>query len=417
MPTARTLCPAVVVVCTLAAIPAAAQAPPAAFAVDLEVSNSEIRRNAALMTAAGQVANQAADIGLDRLFGRAEGQTPKQALWRLGRLWLVSLPIAALSEGMSHNVGHFARSHEYGVGIRSMVITRWPWPFPVMGSVEYPDDTYISPAGALASVGGGEQAAHIQENLIADQIYSRDRSDYFDWALLAYAQLEHPAYAWTDLTSSRIRALTPDTVFEFVTGDFSGYARLMAFIEAGGVDDPDRIRKHANHLRRVAWLNLADYSLWSAVARVAGYVVTGERESSNPVLRLCKLRIVPGFYSTLSSLGPEKGTNLRVITGRYLAHFTVRWIDAPAGDRFWGSGLSLRSRTSSRFAPEFQADVWQRPDGGPGMRVEAGGRGALRIARHAVDASFLIGYKSEGYLVDAPQKAGVLGSLGVAVKF
>jgi hypothetical protein len=401
----------------LAATAAGAQTPRPAFRVDLEVSNSEIRRNAALMTAAGQVANQAADIGLDRLFGQAEGKTPKKALWRLGRLWLVSLPIAALTEGMSHNVGHIARSHENGVGVRTIVVTRWPWPLPVMGSIEYPDDTYISPEGALASVGGGEQAAHIQEDLLADQIYSRDRSDYFDWVLLAYAQLEHPAYAWTDLTSSRIRALAPDTVFEFITGDFSGYARLMAFIEADGVDDPDLIRNHANHIRRAAWLNLADYSLWSAVARVAGYVVTGERESSNPVLRLRKLRIVPGLYSTLSSLGPEKGANLRVITGRYLAHFTVRWIDNPTGDRFWGSGLSLRSRTSSRFAPEFQADVWQRQGQGPGMRVEVGGRGALKIARHAVDASFLIGYKSEGYVVDAPQEAGVLGSLGVSVKF
>jgi hypothetical protein len=298
-----------------------------------------------------------------------------------------------------------------------MVITRWPWPFPIMGSVEYPDDTYISPAGALASVGGGEQAAHIQKDLLADQIYSRDRSGYFDWALLAYAQLEYPAYAWSDLTSSRIRAVSGDSVFEFVAGDFSSYARLLAFIEGQGSDDPDLIRNHANHLRRAAWLNLADYSLWAAVARVTGYVLTGERESSNPVLRLRSLRIVPGLYATLSSLGPEKGTSLRLITERYLAHVTIRWIDAPTGERFWGSGLSLRSRKRSRFAPELQTDVWQRPDGGPGIRVEAGGRGVLMIARHPIEASFRIGYKSEGYLVDAPQKAGALGAFGVAVKF
>src|SRR5207244_3057525 len=96
----------------------------------------------------------------------------------------------------------------------------------------------------------------------------------------------------------------------------------------------------------------------------------------------------------------------------------LRWIDTPTNQRLWGLGFNLRGRNNiPRFLPEVHGDVWQRAGRRPGVRLELGGRVPMSLARRAFDASLQVGYKSEGYLADAPMKAGVLASLGVALKF
>ena len=413
---------------TAFACPASAQvsgASGAEFTVDLDVSSSEIRRNVALLTTAAEIVNRAADFGLDHLFTAGDGRAPRKILWRLGRLWFVNLPVAALTHGAAHDAGHVARGHEAGFRTLSIDIVQWPWPVPIAQSVEYPEPTEgeLPPAALMPVIGGGEQAAHVQEALLTERIYSRDRADYFDWVLLAYAQLDAPVYAAWDLDRRRFRDQSTLFAGDQPLGDFVVFALLLAEQQdrggplKGAASQMDLVRRNADRLRRAAWLNLADFALWAGVTRVAQYVITGERTSVNPTLSIGKWRLVPGAYSTLSSLGPEKGIDVRFVTTRYLPGLEVRWIDTPADTRLWAAGFTLRARNRPRFLPEVRTDLWQRPGRRAGLRLEAGGRGALTIARRVFDASFQVGYKSEGYLADAPMRAGLLGSFGVAVKF
>ncbi len=403
-----------------------AQSSPPRVSVDVEISSSEIERNAALMATAAQVGNAAADLGLDALFGRPAERTVGQALRRLGQLWLVNMPIASLAQGRAHDFGHIARGHELGLVTESIEILQWPWPIPIAQSVEH-GGGLATDYETLAIFGGGEHGSHVQQELLLDRIYSRDRANYFDWVLFAYAQLDAPVYAWWDLRRERLTdeaidfAISPD--FDAISdqramlGDYGQFAISMTRIETNGYQDGGFVREYADRLRQAVWMNVIDFSLWAGVARVADYVITGKRDAPIPLLKVGRIGFVPGAYSNLSSDGPEKGVRLRMVTPRYLPHVEVRWIDSVSKRRLWGVGAGLRTRSTARFGPELRTDLWQRDGQGAGFRFEAGVRRQLTVGKRPLDASFRIGYKSEGYLADAPRKSGPLASFGVAMRF
>ena len=392
--------------------------------VDVEISSSEIERNASLLATAAQVGNAGADLGLDALFGRPDQRTVGQALRRLGQLWFVSLPIASLAQGRAHDFGHIARGHEIGVVTESIEILQWPWPIPIAQSAERAGGM-VTDYERLAIFGGGEQGSHVQQELLLDRIYSRDHANYFDWVLFAYAQLDAPVYAWWDLRRDRLTneaidiATSPDFDGDrrSILGDYGQYAISMTVIGANEYSDAGVIRRYADGLRRAVWMNVLDFSLWAGVVRTADYVITGDRNAPVPVLKVGGLAFVPGAYASLSSDGPEKGVRVRMVTPRFLPHVEVRWIDTVSSRRLWGVGAGLRTRSTARLGPEIRTDLWQRDGRGAGFRLEAGARGQLTIGKAPLEASFRLGYKTEGYLSDAPRKAGPLASLGVGMRF
>jgi hypothetical protein len=113
-----------------AALPASAQVPNGPSApteIELELSNSAIRRYTGLFAAAGETLNWGADLGLDALVGANAERRPRDLLARLGRLWFVNLPIASMTHAASHDDGHFARGDEAGFHTRALRVTHWPW--------------------------------------------------------------------------------------------------------------------------------------------------------------------------------------------------------------------------------------------------------------------------------------------------
>jgi hypothetical protein len=63
-------------------------------------------------------------------------------------------------------------------------------------------------------------------------------------------------------------------------------------------------------------------------------------------------------------------------------------------------------------------DVWERPGNeSTGFRIEAGLRGALRTGFQPFETAFRVGYKSEGYLADAPYRAMLLASISTTIQF
>ncbi len=410
-----------------AAFPQTAAPPQPPVAIELEYAQSELPRRVALFTAASEAANRAADLGLDRLFGNARRERSRIVL-RIARLWLVNLPIAALTTAASHNAGHFARVNEVGHGEQFLQVTQWPWPIPAVGTVEGSDTLIEDPLMRLAVFGGGEQGSGVLKDKAIDKIYTSDRADYFDWVLAGYASLDFPLYAWTDLRPSYFKS--PDSVWNSQLADFRNYVLTEQSMTAanvvragGGLYLPDPaaqmagLSRFARQIRRSAWLNLADFTLWSAFHRTVRYAATGERSTANPALTLGCVRIVPGAYATLGTVGLERGVDVRVLGARYVTHVNVRQTSPPPGGSRWGFGVGLRSRTPTAIRPEAQVDLWQRLQRGPGFRVEAGFRAPVRNGSQPFETAFRVGYKSQGYLTEAPYRATLLASISTSIRF
>jgi hypothetical protein len=374
----------------------------------IEVSTSDMIRRSALYVTAGEAVNRAADLGLDALIGPTDQRRTRDVFARLGRLWFVNMPVAAIAHGSAHNAGHFARAAEFGLHGGRTVVDHWPWPIPIFSSVEYvaqPPSFGDEISQGLAVIGGGEQGATLTKQRLNDQIYSRDSTGYFDWVLLGYTSLDYPTYAWSNLRDSN----------RDEPGDFRSYAQVLTLLEPNPSFEKEA--RHADRLRHDAWLNLADYSLWQAVARVAQYVATGERQTQNATLSIGGIRFVPGTYASLSSLGPERGVDVRVLSSALLTRVNVRQISTPVDGALWGAGAAIRSRDPRRLLPEGNFDVWQRTGERPGVRVEAGTTTRKTIRGQPFDASIRIGYKTEGYLVDAPMRATILAGFSLSCRF
>jgi hypothetical protein len=127
-----------IAVVTLLLLPASAAGqtdPPASGQVPVvvELATETIRLYPAVATAGGQLANRAADRVMDRVFGRADGRGKGAIAKRLARVYLVNLPIAALSHFAAHELGHASRLQQAGASIYDFRVSVWPWPFPIMG--------------------------------------------------------------------------------------------------------------------------------------------------------------------------------------------------------------------------------------------------------------------------------------------
>jgi hypothetical protein len=392
--------------------------------IEVEYARSELPRRVALFMSLGEAANRGADLGLDKVFGDEREGRSRVAL-RIARLWFVNLPIAALTTASSHNAGHFARMNEVERGEHVLHVTHWPWPVPLVGTIEWGTSRIETPMQEMSVVGGGEQGSRVLKERVVDKIYTSNRADYFDWVLAGYASLDFPMYAWTDLRPSYFSS--PDRFWNSNPADFRNYVHaeqdavriaggdglfaLNPAVQLGG------LKRFAREIRRSAWLNLADFTLWSAFQRTIQYAISGERATANPSLSVGPLRLVPGAYATLGTVGLERGLDVRVLGSRYLTHLNIRHTAPPAGGGRWGLGIGMRSRTKTAIRPETQVDVWQRPGNQPGFRVEAGLRGPLRTGSQPFETALRFGYKCEGYLSDAPYRATLLASISTTIRF
>jgi len=320
-----------------------------------------------------------------------------------------------LAEGIAHDYGHFARLGELGVHTRQRTITQWPWPFPLALSVEnFGGDPFALPPRSQPGVfAGGEQAASALKTSLTDEIYRRDAVDAFDWLMFAYATLDSPVYGLTDL--ARPHFTSPAQVFAEGPGDFRDYAVTMARLSPSS-ESFSTIRQNADHLRRDVWLNFADVTLASAIVRTAQYVWTGEHRAAAPLLRIGRWGWAPAAHSTLTSLGPETGFDLRVVSKLYVVHFDAGRITTASDRGLWMSSIDLLARGSTTFRPEGRLAAWQQPGGGSGVRIEVGGRRTLELWSDRLSVAVRIGYKSAGYQIDAPERAGLLFSLSSTVR-
>jgi hypothetical protein len=143
-------------------------------------------------------------------------------------------------------------------------------------------------------------------------------------------------------------------------GDFRQYVATLAVLDPAGFS-LQTLRTRADSVRHDCWLNLMDYSMVADFSSLAAYVVTGERRTAPPTLRIWRLRLVPGAHASLTALGPAKGLDIRLVTSPYLYHLGKEVITTPTNSRLWTSALELRSRDTARLLPEVRLNFWQRP--------------------------------------------------------
>ena len=174
------------------------------------------------------------------------------------------------------------------------------------------------------------------------------------------------------------------------------------------------------------WLNIADYALVSGFIRSIGYIRTGERNTMNPALRIGGVSFVPAARFSMTPVGLETAFNVRIPGAQRLFGLEVRATETVTGERLWGAGFEMRSRRSEKWAPLIRADLFQRRGdpitlwAGPrstGARLEVGASGPLRIGGHLFDVGVRAGYKTPGYLFDAPERRTILGGVSIGVRF
>jgi len=390
--------------------------------IDVELAAEDMRRYPSISTALGQLGNRGADVALDKVFGVPEGTGARAVAHRILRTYLVSLPIAALSATAAHELGHVSRGHEGGLSISGFKIDQWPWPVPVMSARLYVDTSGPAPPqlNELSAVAGGAEGARVQALDLLETIYSGRSTNYFNWLLLADAKLEMPFYTWTDKSPPEVLGDPGQFAQEF------GFTRAVMRYRPGApvvnFADPERAAAWQT-LRHGMWLNLVDYALVAAVVQTVEYVRTGNRDTSVPALRRGSLGFVPALHFLMTSDGFERGVDVHVISDRTLTRVDVRWTDAPTGERLWGGGVGLHAR-GPRWQPQFRADIFERTaslserpqEHNVGVRIEAGARLPLH-ARRPFDVGFRIGYKTRGFLVDAPERRTLLGGVSFGMSF
>ena len=127
--------------------------------------------------------------------------------------------------------------------------------------------------------------------------------------------------------------------------------------------------------------------------------------------------MVPGAHASLTALGPAKGLDIRLVTSPYLDHVGAEMITTPSNNRLWAATLELRSRDTARLLPDVRLNVWQRPMPDAGFRLEAGVRRVIPRMGGRLEGLVHVGYKTEGYLADAPGRAGLLFSVSAATRY
>lgn len=388
-----------------------------------------LERRIELSTTIAQVANEAANVALDRLWCPQDRRSVVAALARAGRLYFIAFPAAALVVGYgAHEGGHTARAVDSGWTDLHLDITKWPWPTPYIRASGYGvgPPGYRSANSELYNIASGEEGSRRMAEAMLDRVYATDTSHYFDWILLGYARLEFTAYALYDLTP----AVVADPSRLFNGGyDFRAYAIEFTSLTNRTRISVDDFQKTARRLRRDAFLNVADMSLVSALLHTWRYIRDGETTTGVSTLSVHGIRVAAGAFASLGADGPERGLNAIVVLDRLFLRGQFSHIDAYGTTDLWAGTLTSRWRRDEGISPRFSAEVRQaqtEPEWtsrttahrhGQTLRVGTGATGDLRLGSRPAEWDFDLSYKTRGYLPGLPTPAGLSAGVGITVAF
>jgi len=382
--------------------------------IRIEYATVPMLRNAGLALGCSQLAESGLDLATRPLLS---GVLERRGVWGIAAraAWTLSvdMPVRSWGSVLNHELGHALRRPS---DVRSYTLTlgapHWPLLFPSGGSLTWSGPRHYSAWERMASAAGGWEADALVLEKDRTRIYSSDRMHYAD--AMAYSVLKLKTIVYLlDGTSDKI--LASDNPADRLSDPLI-YAEELAEIDEGPQFGPAAVSRRAHELRRGAYWNLADYTLWaSTVSWLKGRVVDGHRYSPTPWITLGQVGLAPSAAFTLTPYGSETSvlTGWRVGERSGFAH--VRWSNVIDGDRVIGGGGSLRLGLGRVPIERVALDVWRDRSGTLGGRLELSGVWR-RSVTDRLGLSWSAGVKSRGPLVGFSTAAQGYASLGVSLK-
>lgn len=325
-------------------------------------------------------------------------------------LW-VDRPLGSLGLVLNHEYGHLDRLP--GDATHRTVTLRVSMPFLAMeGSGEAQLARTLTPREQLAFQSGGWEADQLSLLRVRDMLYADERAHYVDALHYSTLKLGRVLYLLDGTSEGR---LDPQTEEDWHSDPLL-YARWLSEIEEGKDYSPAAFQERARGLRRGAYWNLFDFTLWTAtIGWIKGYVVEGEHSLPAPWLRIGPVGVAPSLGFTLTPIGPERTVLAGLQLGRRSADLHVRWTDPVAGQRLVGGGGVMRLG-SGRLLQQVVVDAWRNPSRTLGGRIELSGEWR-RSPESRLGLRWSVGGKSRGYLTGFPEAPGVYASFGLRARF
>ncbi len=381
--------------------------------IRIEYATVPMVRNAGLAFGGVQLAQSGLDLATRPLFsGALEGSGGWAIAGRAAWSFFIDYPLVGWGSIPNHELGHALRRpadvEYYTLRIEG---PRIPLLFPGGGSVVWSSPRELSVWERMASTAGGWEADSLLSDRVRTTLYSRDQMHYGDAITYFTTKLGKTLYLLDGTSRRRLDSMDPEERHS----DPLIYAEELAEIEQGPEFSAEAVDARARELRRGAYWNLADFTLWaSAAAWIKGRVVHGERYSPAPWLNVGALGLAPGVSFTLTPYGPETTALTGWRVGGRSGSAYVRWTGAVDGERVVGGGGSFRLDGGPAWLDRLRVDMWGNQSGSLGARFELGGVWR-RSERDRLGLSWTAGVKSRGPLVGFPEAAKGYAAIGLSL--
>jgi hypothetical protein len=379
--------------------------------VHLDFVTEPMPRNASLAVAGTEAASRALELAAKPLLG---GVLARRDGWGIASrtawvLW-VDMPLGSLGHTLNHEYGHLARLPDDATGRVSLRVSMPFLSFSGSGSTRI--SRSVTAREQLAFQSGGWEADQLALMRTRDMLYAGDRTHYVDALQYSVSKLSSTRYLLQGTQESRLHPQTEEDWH----WDPLLYARWLSEIEEGPDYSRAAFQGRARSLRRGAYWNLVDYTLWaSTVEWIKGYVVKGEHSLPAPWLRIGSIGFAPSLAFTLTPIGPERTVLTGLQLGPRSVDIHVRWTDTVEGRRLFGGGSVLRLG-SGKLVQQITVDAWRDPSDTLGGRVEVGGEWR-RSPDSRIDLRWSLGGKSRGYLTGFPDAPGMYATVGLRAVF
>jgi hypothetical protein len=277
----------------------------------------------------------------------------------------------------------------------------------------------LTPQQGLGFFAAGEEASDVQDKQLSDHMYAETHSDYTTSLQLLYAKLDLTLYVWTDLRQSQLTDFGAFVSSPRYASDPAQYAFAFAQLRPSMSIGTtfESLKYSANRIRSGVWLNLLDPSLYFAGMDVVNYIATGSRGTHLPELQIGTVALLPSAHFTITPIGFERSVNIRLASSQIMSDVEFRQTEVPDGRRLGALGVNVRSGEPTWLSPGMWVDVWAQPSHGNGYRVELGTARSVAVGQHVTVGTLRIGYKTQGYLLGAPMRQGIIGRVNVELRF
>lgn len=386
--------------------------------ISVELGSWRLRTEVSALMASAQLIN----LGTDALLNKATGDRLSDRKWsgwllRGAKLMSVDLPLVAVSHTLAHEMSHLARDQYDRVSHGPIHITQWPWPVPFMDARTTANFFAfdVDDVRLLGHAAAGDEAGSVRDALLADSLQVRGKLNYVEAAQLIYSRLETPGAAWKHLADATFTSEDDFFGGPYAATDSRTFLRTFEFIRRPKGVSLSQLRSEAGVIRHGSLLALADLQLWGSLARLVSYVRTGDIDGPLPSIRIADAQIWPRATFALTARGIARGANALVRTPDFSYDLYLTQTVAPSQQRLWDGSVRVASHLSIAPLAHAQVALWQQENRPLGGAAEVGWDWRRSAGKVPATLGVSVGYKTDGYLAGAPDKASWFASINLGL--